>query len=302
MGKGRIAVCESCGMEHSVERVREKIQEVKGTVHVDSAHLAENYYSIAMDAFTTGNNAKAEEYCNRILETSPHNSQAAFLKGKAVGWQSTINKFRFKEAAICFANSINFSDLSERSILHKNIESEFKELATAMVSVRSERFSKWPDREESEGFCNDLEEVESAVELYENATNCTVNRNLVFSEIAFVVRTTISIIATAKIQLEYMADGSRSAYRTLVERTDFGVKILEKTADLCDDDDESDVQIYNQIIGMIETVINNNRSDFIQDKWGAYKETSRLSTSELKNLKLKIVTLKMKIYSITERK
>lgn len=110
------------------------------------------------------------------------------------------------------------------------------------------------------------------------------------------------IIATAKIQLEYMADGSRSAYRTLVERTDFGVKILEKTADLCDDDDESDVQIYNQIIGMIETVINNNRSDFIQDKWGAYKETSRLSTSELKNLKLKIVTLKMKIYSITGRK
>lgn len=302
MGKGKIAVCESCGMEHSVDRVREKIQEVKGTVHVDSAHLVENYYSIAMDAFTTGNNAKAEEYCNKILENTPQNTQAAFLKGKAVGWQSSINKFRFKEAAVCFANAINSTDFSERRVLHENIESEFKKLATAMVSVRNERFSKWPDQEESEGFCNDLEEVESAIELYENSTGCTINRNHVFSDVAFVVRTNISIVATTKILLAYKADGSRSAYRTLVERTDYGIKILEKTADLCDDDDDSDIQIYKQIISMIETVINNNKSDLIQDKWGVYKEISRLSTSELKALQTKIITLKSKIYTIREGK
>lgn len=51
MGKGKIAICESCGMEHSVERVREKIQEVKGTVHVDNAHLIENFLSMAQDAY-----------------------------------------------------------------------------------------------------------------------------------------------------------------------------------------------------------------------------------------------------------
>ena len=96
MGKGKIAVCESCGMEHSVERVREKIQEIKGTVHVDNAHLIENFLSMAQDAYSTKNYAEAERYCNKVLENDPSHAEASFLKGKAVGWQSTINNFRFK--------------------------------------------------------------------------------------------------------------------------------------------------------------------------------------------------------------
>ena len=299
MGKGKIAVCESCGMEHSVERVREKIQEIKGTVHVDSAHLVENFYSLATDAFQTGNYADAERYCNKILENDPRHTQAAFLKGKAVGWQSTITDFRFKEAATCFANAVNSSsDPEERDSLHRDVEEEFKKLATAMVSVRNDRFSKWPDREESDGFCNDLEEVASAIELYDASTGFAINRNRVFSNVALVVRTTISIVATTKILLEYVVDGSRSAYRTLVDRTDYSIRILEKTADLCDDDDDSDIKIYEQIISMLETVIQNNRSDLIQDKWGAYKESPRLSDYELRNKQNQIRTLRTKIATI----
>ena len=32
MGSGGVAVCENCGMEHTKERMREKVQEIKGTV------------------------------------------------------------------------------------------------------------------------------------------------------------------------------------------------------------------------------------------------------------------------------
>jgi len=36
MGAGCVAVCDSCGMEHSRDRMREKVQEIKGTVEVSN--------------------------------------------------------------------------------------------------------------------------------------------------------------------------------------------------------------------------------------------------------------------------
>ena len=36
MGTGGIAVCDSCGMEHSKDRMQEKVQEIKGTVAVSN--------------------------------------------------------------------------------------------------------------------------------------------------------------------------------------------------------------------------------------------------------------------------
>lgn len=299
MGKGKIAICESCGMEHSVERVREKIQEVKGTVHVDNAHLIENFLSMAQDAYSTENYAEAERYCNKVLENDPSHAEASFLKGKAVGWQSNLSNFRFKEAAVCFANAINSAgDDEAKESLNDDIQDEYRKLATALVTTRCERFTKWPDDEESDGFCSDLREIANAIDMYIAETGMTVNRNDVFSNVALIVKTSMNVVVTTKILLEYKIDGSRSAYRTFVERTDYCTQILEKTADLCDDDDSSDVQIYELIISMLEAVIRCNSSDFICDRWGAYKETPRLSDYEISSKQSKINELRNKISKI----
>lgn len=107
---GKYAVCESCGMEHSIERVRQKYKESQSVVHVDNAHLIDNYLVMAQDAYDAGNKKEAERYCNKIIEIDPENVDALMLKGKTVGWQSSIGEFRFKEASICFANAINSID------------------------------------------------------------------------------------------------------------------------------------------------------------------------------------------------
>ena len=76
MGAGGVATCDSCGMEHSAGRMKEKVQEVKGVVQTDSSHLVTNYLDMAINAIDAGNNAEAESYCNKIIEVDPANMAA----------------------------------------------------------------------------------------------------------------------------------------------------------------------------------------------------------------------------------
>lgn len=71
MGAGGIAVCDSCGMEHSADRMKEKVQEIKGTVRVDNSHMVENYLEMTQSAKDAGNHAEAESYCNKVIEIEP---------------------------------------------------------------------------------------------------------------------------------------------------------------------------------------------------------------------------------------
>ncbi|MBO5077889.1 MAG: leucine-rich repeat protein [Clostridia bacterium] len=103
MESGGKAVCDSCGMEFTSERLKELVQEIKGSVtvenpvQVDSSHLTENYLDLAKKALKSGNNAEAEKYCNRVLETNPNNWCALLYKGTAAAWQSTFANLRTTE-------------------------------------------------------------------------------------------------------------------------------------------------------------------------------------------------------------
>ena len=80
MGAGGVATCDSCGMEHSADRMKEKVQEVKGVVQTDSSHLVTNYLDMAINAIDAGNNVEAEAYCNKIIEVDPTNYRAWMLR------------------------------------------------------------------------------------------------------------------------------------------------------------------------------------------------------------------------------
>lgn len=97
MGTGGVALCDSCGMEHSADRIKEKVQEIKGTVRVDNSHMIENYLEMAQSAKDAGNNAEAESYCNKIIEIDPANYKAWMLKGEAAAWQSSLQNSRVDE-------------------------------------------------------------------------------------------------------------------------------------------------------------------------------------------------------------
>lgn len=46
MSSGEVAVCESCGMEHTKERVQEKVQEIKGIVQVEGSVQVEGVQTL----------------------------------------------------------------------------------------------------------------------------------------------------------------------------------------------------------------------------------------------------------------
>lgn len=292
---GKMAVCESCGMEHSIERVREKYKESQSVVHVDNAHLIDNYYAMAQDAYDAGNKEEAERYCNKIIEVDPGYAEALLLKGKAVGWQSSIGSFRFKEAALCFANAINAAATdTESEEIHESVEEEFRGLATALIKLRCDRFEKWPDYDEARGFKNDLDEIAEAVSIYIEQTKKKIDKNRVFENVSTIVQLCMSL-ASMTILLEYRANGTRRAYSAFKDKVDNCIDIMKKTIDLCDDDDDSDVQLYEKSIDMLEMLIKQNTTDQVQNRWGAFINTPRLSDSEVSRIQQKINEYRTKI-------
>ena len=153
MGAGGVAVCDSCGMEHSADRMKEKVQEIKGTVVVDNTHLIDNYLEMANNAYDADNNAEAESYCNKIIEIDPTNYEAWFLKGKAAGWQSTLQNSRLAESISAFAKAINNVPEEEKDDLVEEAKEQVINLSLAMVNLRAKRFVKWPDEEEKNRTC-----------------------------------------------------------------------------------------------------------------------------------------------------
>ena len=97
MGTGGIAVCDSCGMEHTKERMQEKVQEIKGTVRIDNSHMTDNWMKMGQAAASAGNQQEAYEYFTKVIEVEPENWRAIYEKGKAGAWQSTLGNLRTAE-------------------------------------------------------------------------------------------------------------------------------------------------------------------------------------------------------------
>lgn len=116
MGSGGIAVCDSCGMEHSQDRMKEKIQEIKGVVQVDNSHMIDNWMKMGTSAAQAGNHQEAYDYFTKVIEVDPQNWRAIFEKGKAGAWQSTLANLRTAEIyqgitmALEIINSLNMPE------------------------------------------------------------------------------------------------------------------------------------------------------------------------------------------------
>jgi len=76
VGAGGIAICDSCGMEHSTDRIKEKVQEIKGAVTVsniaDITSLMERGWLILEDA----KYQQADEYFDKALDIDPKHAPA----------------------------------------------------------------------------------------------------------------------------------------------------------------------------------------------------------------------------------
>lgn len=262
IGSGGIAICDSCGMEHSVDRMKEKVQEIKGTVsvsgpvQVDTSHLVENYLRMAENAESISNHAEAESYCNKILEVEPNHYQAWLLKGKAAGWQSTLGNLRLTEAANAFIKAYEFAPEDKKRAVADNTSEQISNLSTALISLRCERFQKWPDKEEALSFGTDLTEILSMRLLFTSGTGVVDSTDN--DELAQLIYKAVTNAVNNKILPDYRGQENhptKNDLETYITRSDCCIAVLELVLNLCNPSAPVAIQIYEKLIYLQKELI-----------------------------------------------
>lgn len=230
MGAGGIATCESCGMEHSVDRMKEKVQEIQGTVRVDNSHMINNYFSMIENALDAGNNEEAEDYCNKIIEIDPYNYRAWFFKGKAVGWQSTLGNQRVSETVNAFSMALDSAPEEVKEDLSEECKNELKELYKALLTVRMNNFMKSPNQNDISELLNDIKNILlNTMNFFAKSGESTdiLGKDLGFIILSHVIGGYKSIVA------DYVGDDGKPSdyqFRNFIDETDICIKALEHGA------------------------------------------------------------------------
>lgn len=142
--KDGVFECQDCGTKYTLEDAKKLLIEGKvdvsgSTVKIDNTNLIANYQEIADNAYKAGNLKEAENYCNKILEIDPSNSNTWILKGKVAGWQSNLQNGRIKEALDYFQMAIKNCDEVNKNSAIQQITHEIKDIINATVQT-SENF------------------------------------------------------------------------------------------------------------------------------------------------------------------
>ncbi len=151
MGSGGIAVCDSCGMEHSPDRMKEKVQEIKGTVQVDNSHMIDTWMKMGQSAAEAGNNKEAYDYFTKVIEIEPENWRAIFEKGKAGAWQSTLANLRTSELyqavkmALAIIENLNMS-IEEQADIKNEFAVAIFNVNNAILNLKKENFDRYDDK------------------------------------------------------------------------------------------------------------------------------------------------------------
>lgn len=283
MGAGGIATCDDCGMEHSSERMKEKVQELKGTVQgnkettvrTDNTHNIDNYLEMAQNAYNSNNQSETELYCNKVLEVEPTNYKALMLKGKAAGWQSTLQNPRIPEAVSSFSRAIENAPEDEKKELIEDAKSEITNLSRSMLALRGERFAKWPDEEEKNGFVSDLASILAAVVQFVNQGGVLIPITEIMEPAATIINQYVVKAYQSVIRPDYKSDSdpwpNDNDFIRFINRIGYCTDLVEKAINICDEDDEADIQRYENLIFLHKEAIEASSFDYeyvdLSDQW-----------------------------------
>ena len=302
MGSGGIAVCESCGMEYTKDRLQEKIQEIKGTVRIDNSHLVDNYLNIARTAYTASNLTEAETYCNKVIEISPNSAEAWLLKGKAAGWQTTLAKPRFSDSIAAFSNALMYAPEEEKAQWEFATIEEIKKLSMAVVSLRGERFKKLVNETECYGFIDDLQMISNTLKKFENVVTNTIRPSEIMGPIAFMISEIVNEAWKGKVIPEYRGDSND-------DLSDFTLKIihcvglLESVSNFSDGDDDNDIHRYEMIVSLLQASINAFYKDHKFSEFAQVREMEEKGYNDImQKRKVKIENYNLKIAEIQNKK
>ena len=267
-------VCQTCGTKYSVEEAKKMMIEgtvdVSGsTVKVDNSASIENYFKMAESAYESSNQKEAESYCNKIIEIEPENYKAWLLKGKAAGWQSTLANIRIEESVNCFTKAVDNAPEDDKDRVKKEASQEIENLSTALMTMCCNNFAKFASEDNAASILNNLKltQLYSLVLL----AKCGVSADGFKTNIATRINNAAMDAWNNNIYSDYMgSDGHPSKYQweRYIQQGDYVLLLLQTAIDLCDDDDQSDVVRYKNMIAVQNKLINSWSYTYSNGGWG----------------------------------
>ena len=239
MGAGGVATCDSCGMEYSPERMKEKVQEIKGVVRVDNTHMVDNYLEMARNALDANNNAEAENYANKIIEIQPRAAEAWLIKGKAAGWQTTGRNNRYPESIIAWINAYEFASEDEKTRFIKDIRDEAMNISHAILKMECNSFEGFQSADNANDITNAVSLIEKQLGTLKEKTSIDVYTDSFKTILARAINTA-AVNGSNDADKDFgpnRSDKSKYKWDRYTDAQDRCLTLLDKAYDLSSDDD-----------------------------------------------------------------
>lgn len=249
MKAGGVAVCDSCGMEYSADRMKEKVQEIKGTVRVDNTHMLSTYLEMAATALEAGNNEEAENYANKVIEIDPRCAKAWLYKGKAAGWQTTGRNNRYPESIVNWINAYEFAGEDEKDQITETIKKEAMNISAAILQMECNSFVNLRSEKNKDDVINALNMISKQLNTLKSKTKIDIYTKEFKTVLARTVNN-CAVNATNNTVQEFGPENSnRDKFRwtRFTEAEDSCLTLLEKAYALCYDEELSDTICKNYI-------------------------------------------------------
>lgn len=202
-------------------------------------------YAIAKEALDAGNNEKAENYCNKILERDPTAYEAWFMKGKAAGWQSTLANQRVNETINAFTNALEHCPEEKKAELGDQCKEEIEKLHKALLSVRMNNFMNHPSDNDVNELGSDVNSILSNAFAFLQKENVDVET--VGKDLGKIILNAIISNFNKTVWRDYQgANGKPDDYefKRFMRETDRCVKAIDYASILFGTSDTDDPDLY----------------------------------------------------------
>lgn len=251
-------VCQTCGCKYSVEEAKkmmiEGTVEIAGTVKIDESSKVESYYDIAENAYESDNEQEAEKYCTKILEIAPEHYKAWFLKGKAAGWQSSMENDRIEECMNCFNKAFEYAQGDKLEEIKAEAAEEVSSLTASLMKLWCDEFATYPSEANADGIFNYLEEVRDRADWM--SKECGASPDEFYEVVAVLMDDAICSAWGDVITEDYQHSNhpSEAVWRTFVARCRSCVDIITAAIELVGGK-QSNVARYGNLIEITEKMM-----------------------------------------------
>lgn len=274
MRSGGLAVCEYCGMEYTSDRIRERIQEITGTVRIDNSHMVNNYLDMTKTALDAHNYNEAASYVNKAIEIEPGNYWAWYLKGVA-----SSNR---DEKITCLKKAIELAPEDTATQLRSNASTEYIPAFKKALSDQFDFFVQISGKDESKSALNALLWVKHYAE--KMRTECGLDTSCWSN---WIVPMTYKAVCAAwdNVCSEYN-EHSDSAFfwEKLVDVGKISITILEEVLALSGGDYAFLLKIYHKASDIADSLIYSKACDYVLSQGRYIMEQRKLGDNDRNNL------------------